>query len=58
MRAFRLIDAGVDCDCDEVIRGETDDEVMQRAAEVAIKHGVDPNDPEFREKVQNLINND
>jgi predicted small metal-binding protein len=47
-----------DFECDYVVKGETEDEVMQRGAEHAIKvHGMKENDitPEFKAKVRGLI---
>jgi len=45
-------------DCEEIIKGDTDDEVMERAANHAMtKHNVKSEDftPEFKEKIRRLI---
>ena len=45
-------------DCDSVVKGETEEEVMKRGAEHAMKdHGMKEEDitPEFKEKVRGLI---
>jgi predicted small metal-binding protein len=45
-------------DCDTIVKGETENEVMQRGVEHAMTvHGMKENDctPEFKEKVRGLI---
>ena len=45
-------------DCDYVVKGETEEEVMKRGAEHAMKdHGMKEEDinPEFKEKVRGHI---
>jgi predicted small metal-binding protein len=44
--------------CDYVVKGETEEEVMKRGAEHAMKdHGMKEEDftPEFKEKIRGLI---
>ena len=41
--------------CKEVIRGTTDQEVMQKAAEHAKQHGIRQMTPEMMEKVKSNI---
>jgi predicted small metal-binding protein len=56
MKTITCREAGFDCDY--VVKGETEEEVMQRGAEHAMKvHGMKENDitPEFKEKVRGLI---
>jgi predicted small metal-binding protein len=56
MKTITCREAGFECDY--VVKGETEDEVMQRAAEHAMKvHGLKEDDitPEFKEKVRGLI---
>jgi predicted small metal-binding protein len=56
MKSIMCREAGFDCDY--VVKGETEDEVMQCGAEHAMKvHGMKENDisPEFKEKVRGLI---
>jgi predicted small metal-binding protein len=45
-------------ECDYVVQGQNEDEVMKNGADHAIKeHGMKPEDitPEFKEKVKSLI---
>jgi predicted small metal-binding protein len=45
-------------ECDYVVKGQNEDEVMKNGADHAIKeHGMKPEDitPEFKEKVKSLI---
>jgi predicted small metal-binding protein len=56
MKTITCREAGFDCDF--IVKGETEDEVMQRGAEHATKvHGMKENEitPEFKEKVRGLI---
>ncbi len=56
MKTITCRDAGFECDY--VVKGETEDEVMRNGAEHAIKdHGLTEQDitPEFKEKVRSLI---
>jgi predicted small metal-binding protein len=56
MKTITCREAGFDCDY--VVKGETDEEVMKSGAEHAMKdHGYKPEDitPEFKEKVRGLI---
>ena len=56
MKTITCHEAGFDCDY--IVKGETEDEVMQHGAEHAMKaHGMRENDitPEFKEKVRGLI---
>jgi predicted small metal-binding protein len=56
MKTITCREAGFDCDY--VVRGETEEEVMTRGAEHAIKdHDMKEEDitPEFKEKVRGLI---
>ena len=56
MKTITCREAGFDCDF--IVKGEIEDEVMQRGAEHAMKvHGMKENDitPEFEEKVRGLI---
>jgi predicted small metal-binding protein len=56
MKTITYREAGFDYDY--IVKGETEDEVMQRGAEHAVKvRGMKENDitPEFKEKVRGLI---
>jgi predicted small metal-binding protein len=56
MKTITCRDAGFDCDY--IVKGETEEEVMKRGAEHAMKdHGIKEEDitPEFKEKVRGLI---
>jgi predicted small metal-binding protein len=56
MKTITCREAGFDCDY--VVKGETEEEVMKNGAEHAIKeHGMKADDitPEFKEKVRALI---
>ncbi|MGA7541995.1 MAG: DUF1059 domain-containing protein [Nitrososphaeraceae archaeon] len=56
MKTITCREAGFECDY--VVKGETEDEVMQRGAEHAMKvHGMKEIDitPEFKAKVRGLI---
>ena len=56
MKTITCREAGFECDY--VVKGETEDEVMQRGAEHSMKvHGMKENDitPEFKAKVRGLI---
>jgi predicted small metal-binding protein len=56
MKTITCREAGFDCN--HVVKGETEEEVMKRGAEHAIKdHGMKEDDitPEFKEKVRGLI---
>lgn len=56
MRVLACRDCGFDCD--EIIKGNTDDEVMQLATKHATgKHNLKSEDfsPEFKEKIRRLI---
>lgn len=47
-------------DCDEVVRGETEDEVMQKASQHGMQvHGMQESDmtPELTDRVRTLIRN-
>lgn len=54
----KIIDCGeVDpsSGCKHVVRGETDDEVLQKAAEHAKEHGIREVTPELMQKVRAAI---
>jgi predicted small metal-binding protein len=56
MKTIRCREAGFDCDY--VVKGETEEEVMKNGAEHAIKeHNMKEEDitPEFKEKVRSLV---
>jgi predicted small metal-binding protein len=56
MKTITCREAGFDCDY--IVKGETEDEVMERGAEHVMKvHGMNEKDitPEFKEKVRGLI---
>ena len=56
MKKITCRDAGFECDY--VVKGETEDEVMKRVSEHAMKdHDMKEEDitPEFKEKVRGLI---
>lgn len=56
MKTITCREAGFDCDY--VVKGETEEEVMKNGAEHAIKeHGMKADDitPEFKEKVRSLV---
>jgi predicted small metal-binding protein len=56
MKTITCREAGFDCDY--VVKGETDEDVMKSGAEHAMKdHRYKPEDitPEFKEKVRGLI---
>ena len=56
MKTFACRQVGFDCE--EVIRGATEDEVMERATNHAMtQHNVKSEDftPEFKEKIRRLI---
>ena len=54
MKELRCRDAGFDCD--EVIRGENEQEVMSKGAEHAREvHGVDEIDEETEQRIRSLI---
>jgi predicted small metal-binding protein len=56
MKTITCREAGFDCDY--VVKGETEEEVMKRGAEHAMRdHGMKDEDftPEFMEKVKGLI---
>jgi predicted small metal-binding protein len=56
MKTITCREAGFECDF--VVKGETDEEVMKNGAEHAIKdHHMKPEEitPEFKEKVRALI---
>jgi predicted small metal-binding protein len=56
MKQLACRDVGFDCN--QIFRGETEDEIMTSASEHAIKqHNIKPEDmtPEFKEKVRRLI---
>jgi predicted small metal-binding protein len=56
MKTITCREAGFDCD--HVVKGETEEEVMKRGAEHAMKaHGMNEEDitPEFKDKVRGLI---
>ena len=58
MKTISCREAGFDCD--HVVKGETEEEVMTNGAEHAMKeHGIKAEDitPEFKEKVKALIRN-
>jgi predicted small metal-binding protein len=44
--------------CKYVVRGETEEEVLQKAAEHAKEHGVREMTPELMERVKSSIRND
>ena len=55
-RQLRCRDVGFDCD--EVVTGETDDEVMQKGGQHGLQvHGLKESEmtPEMREKARSLI---
>lgn len=56
MKTFACRQAGFDCE--EVIKGDTDDEIMEMATNHAMgKHNMKSEDftPEFKEKIRRLI---
>jgi predicted small metal-binding protein len=56
MKTLACREAGFDCN--DIIEGDTDEEVMERATDHAMsKHNVKPEDftPEFKEKIRRLI---
>lgn len=56
MKTITCREAGFDCD--HVVKGETEEEVMKRGTERAMKaHGMNEEDitPEFKDKVRGLI---
>ena len=56
MLKLKCKDAGFDCGF--VAKGKTEDEIMQKAAEHAMKdHGMKPEDmtPEMKEKIRKVI---
>ena len=56
MKTLNCREAGFDCDY--VVRGETDEEVMKNGAEHAMKdHGMKEEDitPEMKQKIRGLI---
>ena len=56
MKTITCREAGFECDY--IVKGETEEEVMKRGAEHAMKdHGMKEEDitPEFKEKVRGLI---
>jgi predicted small metal-binding protein len=58
MKTITCREAGFDCD--HIVKGETEEEVMTNGAEHAKKeHGMKAEDitPEFKEKVKALIRN-
>jgi predicted small metal-binding protein len=58
MKTITCREAGFECD--HVVKGETEEEVMTNGAEHAMKkHGMKAEDitPEFKEKVRALIRN-
>jgi predicted small metal-binding protein len=58
MKTITCREAGFDCD--HVVKGETEEEVMANGAEhVKKEHGMkaEDNTPEFKEKVRALIRN-
>jgi predicted small metal-binding protein len=58
MKTLTCRDAGFDCAA--VIKAETEDEIMQKAGELAKnEHNMKPEDmtPEFQQKIRGLIRN-
>jgi predicted small metal-binding protein len=58
MKTLTCRDAGFDCGA--VIKGETEDEIMQKAGDHAkTVHNMKPEDmtPEFQQKIKGLIRN-
>lgn len=58
MKTLTCKDAGFDCDI--VIKGDTEDELMANAGEHAMKeHDIKPGDmtPELKQKLRGLIRN-
>jgi predicted small metal-binding protein len=58
MKTLACRDAGFDCDT--IMNGETEDEIMGKAENHALKeHSMQPEDmsPEFKKKIKGLINN-
>lgn len=56
MKTINCREAGFDCD--QVIRGETEEEVMQKGAEHAMKdHGMKEEEitPEMKQKIRGVI---
>jgi len=56
MKTITCREAGFDCD--HVVKGETEEEVMKRGTEHAMNaHGMNEEDitPEFKDKVRGLI---
>ena len=56
MKSLTCRDAGFDCAA--VIKGDTEDEIMQKAGEHArSEHNIKPEDmtPEFQQKIRGLI---
>jgi predicted small metal-binding protein len=56
MKTLACRDAGFDCDT--IMNGETEDEIMRKAENHALKeHYIQPEDisPEFKEKIKGFI---
>lgn len=54
MKTIRCRDAGIDCDA--VIRGNTDEEVLRKATEHSQRaHGMKQMSPELERRVRSLI---